>query len=163
MRAALPYVPGFLSFRKGAVAAKAVRGLDPKPTLLFVDGYGANHPRMAGLASYLGVILDMPTIGISKDALCGESEVPRKVGEAEPLIYKEEIVGYVLLSRKGCRPIVVDPGHRISVYSALEVARRWLKGQKLPVPCSLAHEHANRMKKSISPEPEASLSDPGRR
>jgi len=163
MRAALPYVPGFLSFREGAPATKAVRGLDPKPTLLFVDGCGVNHPRMAGLASYLGVILGMPTIGISKDALCGEFDIPEKVGAAEPLIYREKTVGYGLLSRKGCRPIVVAPGHRISVDSALEVTRRYLKGQKLPVPCSLAHEHANRIKISISPKPVASLSDPGRR
>jgi len=77
--------------------------------------------------------------------------VPRKVGEAEPLIYKEKTVGYGLLSRKGCRPIVVAPGHRISVDSALEVTRGCLKGQKLPEPCRLAHEHANRIKISISP------------
>jgi len=72
MRAALPYVPGFLCFREGAPATKAVRCLDPKPTLLFVDGCGVNHPRMAGLACNLGIILGVPTIGISKDALCGE-------------------------------------------------------------------------------------------
>ncbi|MCX6669582.1 MAG: endonuclease V [Methanothrix sp.] len=156
MRAALPYVPGFLCFREGAPATKAVRDLDPKPMLLFVDGCGVNHPRMAGLACYVGIILGVPTIGISKDVLCGSFKKPENVGEAEPLIYREKTVGYGLLSRKGCRPIVVAPGHRISVDSALEVTRRYLKGQKLPEPCRLAHEYANKIKISRSPEPEAS-------
>ncbi len=163
MRAALPYVPGFLSFREGAPAIKAVRGLDPKPTLLFVDGCGINHPRMAGLACYVGVILGLPTIGISKYVLCGEFEVPEKLGEATPLIYGEKTTGYLLLSRKGCRPIVVAPGHRISVDSALEVTRRSLDGTKLPKPCQLAHEHANRIKILCFPVSEASPSGPGRR
>jgi len=66
-------------------------------------------------------------------------------GEAEPLIYKEKIVGYGILSRKGSRPIVVAPGRRISADSALEATRRCLRGQKLPEPCRLAHEHANRI------------------
>ena len=59
IKAAIPYVPGFLSFREGPAAIKAVRALDQMPTLLFVDGCGINHPRMAGLATYIGVILDM--------------------------------------------------------------------------------------------------------
>jgi deoxyribonuclease V len=163
MRAALPYVPDFLSFREGAPAIKAVRGLDPKPTLLFVDGCGINHPRMAGLACYVGVILGLPTIGISKDVLCGEFEAPEKLGEAKPLIYGEKTTGYLLLSRKGCRPIVVAPGHRISVDSALEVTRRYLKGSKLPKPSQLAHEHANWIKILISPVPAAFPSGPGHR
>ncbi len=163
MRAALPYVPGFLSFREGASATKAVRDLDPKPTLLFVDGCGINHPRAAGLASYVGVILGVPTIGISKDVLCGVSEVPEMVGEANPLFLGEKTTGYLLLSKNGCRPIVVAPGHRISVDSALEVTRRWLKGSKMPKPCQLAHEQANRIKILISPVPAASFLGPGLR
>ncbi len=146
MRAAMPYVPGFLSFREGPPAIKAVRALDIKPTLLFVDGCGINHSRKAGLATYVGVILDLPTIGISKSVLCGSFDLPERVGEATPLVYDGEAVGYVLKSKKGCRPIVVAPGNKISVDSALEMTRRWIKGHKLPEPCRLAHEEANRMK-----------------
>ncbi len=148
--ASMPYVPGFLSFREGPAAIKAVRALDSKPTLLFVDGCGINHPRKAGLASYVGVILDLPTIGITKSVLCGTFDLPENVGEATPLFYGDEQVGYLLKSKKGCRPIVVAPGHKISVDSALEMARRCLKGNKLPEPCRLAHNHANSIKKAIA-------------
>lgn len=149
MKAAMPYVPGFLSFREGSPAIKAVRALDIKPTLLFVGGCGINHPRKAGLATYVGVILDLPTIGITKNVLCGSFDLPEKAGDASPLIYGGETVGYVLKSKKGCRPIVVAPGHRISAESALDITRLWIKGYKLPEPCRLAHEHANRSKASL--------------
>ncbi len=146
MKAAVPYVPGFLSFREGPPAIKALRKLKVKPTLIFVDGCGINHPRMAGLACYVGIILDIPTIGISKNVLCGKFEAPMKAGEAKPLVYGEKTVGYVLKSMKGCRPIVAAPGHKVSIKSSLELARRYLKGHKLPEPCRLAHEYANQMK-----------------
>jgi deoxyribonuclease V len=105
MKAAVPYVPGFLSFREGPAAINAVRALDRRPTLLFVDGCGINHPRMAGLATYIGVILDMPTIGVSKSVLCGSFDLPERVGEAKPDLRRKSR-GY-LPSPKGCRPIVV--------------------------------------------------------
>ncbi len=147
-KAAIPYVPGFLSFREGSPAIKALRRLKIKPTLIFVDGCGINHPRMAGLASYVGVTLDIPTIGISKSVLCGCFEDPVEIGEAAPLVYGQKFVGYVLKSKKGCRPIVVAPGHRVSVDSSLELARKYLKGYKLPEPSRLAHEYANGVKAS---------------
>ena len=109
MKAAFPYVPGLLSFREGPAAIRAVRRLSPRPTLLFVDGCGINHPRKAGLACFVGIMLDLPTIGITKNVLCGQSEPPEKGGTSPPLVYKGEQVGYLLKSKDGCRPIVVAP------------------------------------------------------
>ncbi len=144
--ASVPYIPGFLSFREGSPAINALRRLKIKPTLVFVDGCGINHPRKAGLASYIGVILDMPTIGISKSVLCGCFEAPIEVGEAKPLIYGKDVVGYVLKSKKGCRPIIVSAGHKVSIDSSLELTRKYIKSHKLPEPGRFAHEYANRMK-----------------
>jgi deoxyribonuclease V len=134
-----PYIPGLLSFREGPAAIRASAGLKPRPTLLFVDGCGINHPRHAGLASYIGVILDVPTIGITKNVLCGSFEPPEKVGDASLLIFEGEEVGHVFLSKKGCRPIVVAPGHRLSIKSSLDLANKYLRGHKLPEPCRRWH------------------------
>lgn len=149
MAARFPYIPGLLSFREGPPAVKAVRRLREKPTLLFVDGCGINHPRRAGLASYMGVILDLPTIGISKDILCGSARPPEQVGSASSLVYQEETVGFLLKSCQGCRPIVVAPGHRVSLESSLYLARSFLLGHKLPEPCRLAHEYVNSIKRKM--------------
>jgi deoxyribonuclease V len=157
MKAAIPYISGLLSFREGAPALKAVRALVPKPTLLFIDGCGINHPRMAGLASYIGVILNLPTIAVSKEVLCGSFNLPEKVGEAKPLIYQERQVGYLLKSKKGCKPIVVAPGHMVSFESSLELTCSYIKNHKLPEPCRLAHEYARMLKVRYSPVQAASL------
>ncbi len=145
----LPYLPGLLSFREGPAAMEAAKRLDIAPTVLFVDGCGINHPRRAGLASAIGVALDIPTAGVSKNVLCGTFDPPSAVGDASPLVHRGEIVGYVLSSKKRCRPIVVAPGHRISVESALDLARRHLRDHKLPEPCFLAHQQANLVKRQI--------------
>jgi deoxyribonuclease V len=149
MQAAFPYISGFLSFREGPVAIRAVKKLKPRPSLLFVDGCGINHPMMAGMATFIGVMLDIPTIGITKSVLCGEGEIPEKSGIATPLIYEGEQVGFLLKSKDGCRPIVVAPGHRVSIESSLALTRRYLVEGKLPEPCRLAHQYANQVKRKL--------------
>jgi deoxyribonuclease V len=150
MLASFPYIPGLLSFREGPGAIRAVKKLIPKPTLLFVDGCGINHPRMAGLASFIGVLTNLPTIGITKNVLCGEGELPEKTGKAAPLFYNDKQVGHLLKSKDGCRPIVIAPGHRISMQSSLELARKYLVNHKLPEPCRLAHQYANQVKRELN-------------
>lgn len=147
MQSAFPYISGLLSFREGHVAIRAARKLIPRPTLLFVDGCGVNHPRMAGLASFIGLMLDLPTIGITKNVLCGEGEMPEKAGMATPLFCNGVQVGYILKSKEGSRPIVVAPGHRISMQSSLDLTGKYLANSKLPEPCRLAHQYANQIKR----------------
>ena len=146
-----PYIPGFLSFREGSPAIKAISTPRNRPTLLFVDGCGINHPRQAGLASFIGVIMGIPTIGISKNVLCGRFDAPKRVGEASPLVAGGKEIGYVLKSMEGCRPIVVAPGHMISVDTSLWIAKKFLRNRKLPEPCWLAHDYARTVRESLRP------------
>lgn len=149
MKASFPYIPGLLSLREGPAAIRAVKKLIPKPTLLFVDGCGINHPRMAGLASFIGLSLNLPTVGISKNVLCGDWEQPEKVGQAAPLFYDGKQVGYLLRSKDSCRPIVIAPGHLVSLESSLQLTRKYLADHKLPEPCRLAHQYANQVKREL--------------
>ena len=153
VKTSFPYVPGLLSFREGPAAVRAVKKLSVRPTLLFVDGCGINHPRMAGLATYVGVALDLPTIGVSKSVLCGDYELPERACESTPLFYNGKQVGHLLRSKKGCRPIVIAPGHQVSVDASLELAREYLTDHKLPEPCRLAHEYVNQVKRALDERP----------
>ena len=94
-----PYITTFLSFREGPAIVNAFQKLKTRPDLLLIDGAGINHPRGAGLATHVGVALDVPTIGITKTILCGEGAVPLNVGETSPLVYRDRTVGWLLKSR----------------------------------------------------------------
>lgn len=142
-----PYVPGLLFFREGAVALQSVMRLKARPTFLFVNRCGINHPRMAGLASHLGVLLEMSTIGVTKSVLCGSFSPPNRVGDASPLLYRGRKVGHVFFSKKDCRPIVVAPGHLVSMRSTLDLVRHHLAGHRLPEPCQVAHRYVKEIKR----------------
>jgi deoxyribonuclease V len=101
------------------------------------------------MATYFGAIMDIPTIGVSKKILCGDSEAPVEVGESQKLVYKGEQVGWLLKSNKRSNPIIVAPGHKVSVDSSLEIVKHCLKGYKLPEPTRLAHMYAAEAKKEI--------------
>jgi deoxyribonuclease V len=100
-----PYIPTFLSFREGPAIVNAFEILKTRPDLLLIDGAGINHPRGAGLATHIGVALDVPTIGITKKILCGKGVEPSNVGEASPLVYRDKTVGWLLKSSKKSKPI----------------------------------------------------------
>lgn len=142
-----PYIPTFLSFREGPAIMSAFEKLKNRPDILMVDGAGINHPRRAGIATHVGVALDVPTIGITKNLLCGSGKEPVEVGEASPLLYEARKVGWLLKSIKRGRAIIVAPGHRVSLESSLSIVRSCLRGHKLPEPARLAHLYANEEKK----------------
>ncbi len=141
-----PYIPTFLSFREGPAIVSAFKKLKNPPDILMVDGAGINHPRGAGIATHVGVALDIPTIGITKKILCGMGDEPSQVGEANTLIYEDRTVGWLLKSSKRSRAIVVAPGHRVSLESSLSITKTCLRGHKLPEPIRLAHEYVNGLK-----------------
>src|SRR4051812_18159736 len=110
-----PYIPGLLSFREAPIALAALQQMRVQPDLLFVDGHGIAHPRRFGIASHLGVLLDLPTIGIAKSILVGQATEPGPLpGDTALLVAGNETIGTALRTRPRSRPIYVSPGHRLS-------------------------------------------------
>jgi deoxyribonuclease V len=139
-RAGLPYIPGLLGFREVPALAAAWQSLHPKPDLLLVDGHGLAHPKGLGIASLLGLVLDVPTIGVAKSLLVGE--VRGEVTDAAPITWKGAVIGTALRSRRGAAPLYVSVGHRIALATAESFVRRCLRGRRLPVPTLAAHDAA---------------------
>ena len=136
----LPYIPGLLAFREVPVMLKALRSLRKRPDIVLVDAQGIAHPRRCGEATHLGLVANVPTIGVAKRRLCGQALFrPVKPDSWAPLYDRGELVGFVYLSKARCRPIYISPGHMVSFSSALELVRACLRGHKLPEPTRLAH------------------------
>ncbi len=135
-----PYVPGFLSFREVPVLKKVISRLKNLPEVFLVDGQGVLHPRGLGLASHLGLEIEIPTIGVAKKPLVGDFEPPAdEVGAISPVYLDGKVKGVVFRSRKGVKPIFVSPGHLIDLPSAIKVVKSCLSGYRLPEPLRLAH------------------------
>jgi deoxyribonuclease V len=136
-----PYVPGLLSFREIPPLLPLLRRLkDGDADLLLCDGQGVAHPRRFGLASHLGVIYDLPSLGWAKSRLIGtHGDLPPKRGAATQLMDGEEQIGWVLRSREACNPTYVSPGHRVSMSHALEFARSLLGEHRLCEAARRAH------------------------
>ena len=136
----IPYVPGLLSFRECPLILAACARLQHTPDLFMVDGQGVAHPRRLGLASHLGLFLDVPSIGCAKSILCGNYEsLGEEIGSCAELIDKEEIVGAALRTKYKSKPVYVSIGHKIDIASALYWVRKCCRGYRLPQPTRLAH------------------------
>ena len=134
-----PYVPGYLSFREIPAALAALALVDPAPDLLMVDGHGIAHPRGLGIASHLGVLTGLPSIGVAKSRLVGWFEEPCPVkGDRTALTHRGATIATVLRSRERARPLFVSTGHRISAELALELVLATLTRYRLPEPTRLA-------------------------
>jgi deoxyribonuclease V len=139
-RLGFPYVPGLLSFREAPLILAACGKLKVTPDLIMVDGQGIAHPRRIGLASHLGLFLDMPTIGCAKSRLCGRHEVPDvEAGSSAELVDEGELIGAVLRTRAGVKPVYVSIGHKIDLPAALRWVMACCRGYRLPEPTRLAH------------------------
>jgi len=139
-RLEMPYIPGLLSFRELPLMLAACGKLSYKPGLIMVDGQGIAHPRRLGLASHLGVMLDMPTIGCAKSCLCGSHAEPGdEIGEYTQLVENNEIIGAVLRTRSRVKALYISTGHRISLENAIYWVMQCCRGYRLPQPTRLAH------------------------
>lgn len=139
-----PYIPGFLSFREIPIILKAFKKLPLKPDLLICDGQGTAHPRRFGIACHLGILTDIPTIGVGKTRLIGlHGEVPSTKGGWVPLTDRNEVIGGVLRTREKVKPVYVSPGHNISLESAINLVMKSVTRFRLPETTRKAHRLAS--------------------
>ena len=141
----MPYIPGLLSFRELPAVLQALAGLPEAPGLVFVDGQGIAHPRGLGIAAHLGVITGLPTIGVAKTILVGtHAPLGERHGDRVPLLFKGRVVGAVLRSKPKVRPLIVSPGHRVSIDGAAQRVLAACTRYRLPEPTRWADRLASR-------------------
>ncbi|WP_418282376.1 endonuclease V [Halorubrum sp. DTA98] len=168
----IPYVPGLLAFREGGPILAALSALSVAPDLLVLDGSGRIHYREAGLATHVGVIHDLPSIGVAKRLLCGEPDdavEERPAGWRTPIRADDSVetvdaagggarpaIGHAFQSRqypnsRRVNPVYVSPGHRVSAETAVELVDALCAGYKLPEPTRLADAYADVVKRGDAP------------
>jgi deoxyribonuclease V len=135
-----PYIPGLLTFREGPVVLRAFRRLQACPDVILFDGQGIAHPRRMGLASHMGLLLGISSIGCAKSPLRVQFRIPgKRRGCATRMMAGEEQVGVVLRTRAGVKPVYVSPGHLIDIPTSKRVVLRCGRGYRLPEPTRRAH------------------------
>jgi deoxyribonuclease V len=139
-----PYIPGFLSFREVPAVLDALEQVKTVPDLLLCDGQGLAHPRRFGIACHLGILTNLPAIGVAKSRLVGKhEEVPDQRGAWVPLMHKGDRIGAVLRTRPGTNPLYISSGHRISLESAIAYVMGCTTKYRLPETTRHAHKLAS--------------------
>jgi len=142
-----PYRSGYLSFCEGPAIYRALAGLKNSPDLLIFDGQGIAHPRRLGLATFMGIVTGIPSIGCAKSLLVGTYKEPDiEKGSYSEIYHRGEIVGYALRTRRGVRPIFVSPGHLIDLQDSLQIIKNCLSSYRLPEPQRQAHQLTQKIK-----------------
>jgi deoxyribonuclease V len=144
-KVSFPYIPTYLAFRELPVIMRLMEKLDYEPTLLIMDGNGILHPRGFGVASHVGVVLDIPVLGAAKKKLCGtfDDKGLKSEGDSSPVKLDGRTVGHALKSSpRSSKPVFISPGHRVATRSALTIARHFT-GNRMLLPVKEAHMLAN--------------------
>lgn len=147
-----PYIPGLLAFREGPAIIKTYKKLKNKPDVLILDGQGTAHPRGFGIACYVGVLLDVATMGIGKSRLYGTHLEPKdKPGSFESLLSKDgDEIGVVLKTKKKTKPVFVSIGHKIDLSTSKEIALSCVRGYRVPEPTRLADKYVAELKRGLT-------------
>ena len=136
----LPYIPGLLSFREMPLLLAACERLTLTPDLFIADAQGIAHPRRLGLASHLGLLLDVPAIGCAKSILCGShGSLGEEPGSYASLLDNGEVIGAALRTKRGVKPVYVSIGHKVDLEAAIHWVLACCRGYRLPEPTRLAH------------------------
>ncbi len=144
-----PYVPGLLTFREGPCILKAFRKLKYKPDLVLFDGQGICHPRRMGIATHLGIVLDIPSIGCAKSHLYGVYQMPKDDKGSFSYIHDrrtKEVLGAALRTRKQVKTLFVSCGYKISLKSAIRIILKLCPKYRIPQPLRYAHSTAGEYK-----------------
>ena len=166
-RTEIPYIPGLLSFREGGAILAAFAELENDPDAVLVDGSGRIHFREAGLATHIGVTLDVPAIGVAKNLLCGTPErsldetypegtrIPITADDSVETCPDAAVIGHALQTRqydspnRYINPLIISPGHRVSARTAADIVDATADGYKLPEPTRLADSYADEAKTTV--------------
>ena len=149
---AFPYVPGLLAFREIPPVVGALREVQSEVDAVIFDAHGLAHPRGLGLASHLGLYLDVPAVGCAKSRLVGQHEEPGpEKGDTADLLYRKKVVGRVLRTRARVSPVYVSVGNRIDLTGAVDLVLRCCTRYRLPETTRQAHNAANRLRRGEDP------------
>ena len=143
-----PYVPGLLSFREMPSLLGALEQVETTVEVVVLDAQGLAHPRRIGLASHVGLFLDVPTVGCAKTVLVGMFEEPRmEKGNATDMVHRGEVVGRAVRTRDGVSPVYVSVGNGVDLDSSVELVLACCTKYRLPEPTRQAHNAANRLRR----------------
>ncbi len=154
LKSVFPYIPGLLSFRESPVILQAWEKLRLKPDALICDGHGIAHPQRFGIASHIGLLLGVPTVGCAKSVLTGRYDALGELaGSRVYLMEGEDVVGAAVRTRSNVKPVFVSPGHLIDIDSSVNLVFACLRSYRLPETSRWAHRLANefRMRSLDSP------------
>ncbi len=148
-----PYVPGYLSFRECPLLLRVLSKVEREIHAVLIDGHGIAHPRGLGLASHLGLHLDVPTIGCAKSLLAGDYEEPGpKKGDVGWIFLGGKVVGAAVRTRDLVKPVFVSPGNNVGVKDSVKLVLECSRGHRIPEPIRCAHILVQRRKREGKPQ-----------
>jgi len=145
-----PYVPTLLSFKEIPPTVLGIRKLRAQPDVFLVDGHGFAHPYRCGFASHLGLVICKPTVGVAKGRLFGEVEDVKAERDVLFLKHDSKVIGAVVTTRHGCKPVYVSVGHMVSLETAIKIVKHCARHNRIPEPILKAHEIATLEKRKIN-------------
>ena len=142
-----PYIPGYFTFREGFPITHLFEKIDVAPDITIFDAQGIAHPRGIGLASHIGVIFDISTIGCAKKPLYGDyKEIDQKRGGYAPLFINGRKVGEVLRTRDNVSPVYISPGHKVNFEDVRDIILKLTKKHKIPEPLRISDKRSRRLR-----------------
>ena len=142
-----PYITGLLTFREGPALLKAFEALQEKPDIIIFNGHGIAHPRKMGLATHMGIILDVPSIGCAQRALYGKYKMPgNSKGLYSEILNNNDVIGVCLRTKENIKPVFISHGHKIDLKTAVDIIIKCTIKYKMPEPVRAAHILANSIK-----------------